>query len=225
MFPLYRIFIWVLMCCGCLLMASHAEAQLHSKPRGNNNDTIMLGAIVVDADTFAMVYMDDIWVVDKLPRKFARQRAKYDRLRYNVHKVYPYAIVAAEVLKDVDVNLEKYKNDKKKRKAYLNQVEKELNKRFKGELEDFTITQGQILVKLINRQTGKNCFSIIRELKGGFSAVVWQSLAVLFNNNLKREYDPEDRDKDIETIVAELEANVYYKYRYQRQQALMHTRK
>jgi hypothetical protein len=200
-------------------------AQLHSKPVGNNNDTILLGAIVVGADTFAMVYMDDILVKDKLPRKFARQRAKYDRLRYNVHKVYPYALVAAEVLKDVDVNLEKYKDDKKQRKAYLNQVEKELNKRFKGELEDFTITQGQILVKLINRQTGKNCFSIIKELKGGFSAVVWQSLALLFNNSLKREYDPEDRDRDIETIVAELEANVYYKYRYQRQQALMHTKK
>lgn len=214
-----RIYIWFALCSVLALAAIPAQAQ----PRGN--DTIMLGGIIVGNDTFAMVYLDDVYKTAKLPRKFARQRARYDRLRYNVHKVYPYAIVAAEVLKDVDVNLEKYKDDKKKRKEYLNSVEKELNRRFKGELEDFTITQGQILVKLINRQTGKNCFGIIKELKGGFSAVVWQSLALLFNNNLKREYDPEDRDKDIEAIVAELEANIYYKYRYQRQQALLHPRK
>jgi hypothetical protein len=83
-----------------------------------------------------------------------------------------------------------------------------------------TITQGQILVKLINRQTGKNCFGIIRELKGGFSAVVWQSVALLFSNNLKREYDPVDRDREIEYVVAELEANHYHNWRYQRQQAM-----
>lgn len=191
----------------------------NAQPRGN--DTILLGGIVVDKDTFAMVFLEDFDLVGKLPRHLAKHREAYNRLRYNIYKVYPYAIVAAEVLKDVDVNLAKYENDKKKRKEYLKTVEKELNKRFKGELENMTITQGQLLVKLINRQTGKNCYGIIKELKGGFSAVVWQSVALLFNNSLKREYDPYDRDKEIENIVIELEANYYYKYKYQRQNALM----
>ncbi|MBL7684371.1 MAG: DUF4294 domain-containing protein [Flavipsychrobacter sp.] len=195
----------------------------YAQPKGN--DTILLGGIVVGADTFAMVYLDDFEKTGKLPRHLARKRAAYDRLRYNIYKVYPYAIIAAEVLKDVDVNLDKYQNDKKKRKEYLKTIEKELNKRFKGELEELTITQGQLLVKLINRQTGKNCYSIIRELKGGFSAVVWQSVALIFSNNLKREYDPYDRDKEIEAIVADLEANYYYKYKYQRQNALMHAKR
>ncbi len=181
----------------------------------------MLGGIVVGADTFAMVYLPDVYKTAPMLRKYARKRAQATRLRYNVQKVYPYAIIAADVLKDVDVTLAKYEDDKRKRKEYLKSLEKELNRRFKGELEDLTITQGQILVKLINRQTGKNCFGIIKELKGGFSAVVWQSLALLFNNSLKREYDPYDRDKEIEDIVAELEANNYYQYRYQRQQVLM----
>ncbi|RYE18614.1 MAG: DUF4294 domain-containing protein [Sphingobacteriales bacterium] len=185
------------------------------------NDTILLGAIVVEADTFAMVYLPDVYKSAPMLRKFARKRNEYNRLRYNVQKVYPYAVIAADVLKDVDVTLAKYDNDKKKRKEYLKSLEKELNKRFKGELEDMTITQGQILVKLINRQTGKNCFGIVKELKGGFSAVVWQSLALLFNNSLKREYDPYDRDKDIEAIVVDMEANNYYNYRYQRQQVLI----
>lgn len=185
------------------------------------NDTIMLGGIVVGADTFAMVFLPDFERTGKLPRQWARKREKYDRLKYNVTKVYPYAIAAAEILKDVDGNLAKLEDDKQKRKEYLKTVEKKLNARFKGELENLTITQGQILVKLINRQTGQNCYHIIRELKGGFSAVIWQSVALIFSNNLKREYDPVDRDKEIETIVADLEANYYYQYKYQRQQALI----
>lgn len=192
-----------------------------SLAQAGGNDTIMLGGIVVGIDTFAMVFLPEVEKTGKLPRHLARQRAKYDRLKYNVTKVYPYAIAAAEILKDVDENLEKIGDDKKKRRQYLNTVESKLNKRFKGELENLTITQGQILVKLINRQTGKNCYHIIRELKGGFSAVIWQSVAILFSNSLKREYDPYERDKDVEAIVAELEANYYYQYKYQRQQALM----
>lgn len=65
-------------------------------------------------------------------------------------------------------------------------------------------------MKLIDRQTGKNCFSIIKEMKGGFNAFIWQSLAMLFSNNLKREYDPTDRDKDIEAIVQQIERGVPY---------------
>lgn len=197
--------------------------QGFSQPSGN--DTILLGAIILEADTFPMVYLPEVIKYDKLPRKFARKQEKYDRLRYNIHRVYPYAIIAAEVLKDIDTNLLRLHEDKKERKAYLKSLEKELNSKFKGELENLTITQGQILVKLINRQTGKNCYSIVRELKGGFSAVIWQSVALLFSNNLKREYDPNGRDKEMEEIVADLEANYYYKYKYQRQQALLRTQK
>lgn len=201
-----------------LVLAMLLAGRSFAQPSGN--DSILLGGIVVGADTFAMAYLPDVTITDKLPRKLARQRMRMDRLKYNVAKVYPYAIIAADVLKDVDGTLAKYENDKAKRKEYLKSVEKELNRRFKGELENLTITQGQILVKLINRQTGKNCFSIIRELKGGFSAVVWQSVALLFSNNLKREYDPADRDRDIEYAVVELEANYYYNWRQQRQQAM-----
>jgi hypothetical protein len=189
------------------------------------NDTILLAGVVVGNDTFAMVYLPDVEVTARMPRHLARKRAVYDRLRTNVIRVYPYAVIAADVLKDVDGNLAKLGDDKDARKQYLKKIEKELNKRFKGELENLTISQGQVLVKLINRQTGKNCYGIIKELKGGFSAVIWQSVALLFSNNLRREYEPTGRDADIEGIVAELEANYYYQYRYQRQQVLMQTSK
>lgn len=199
----------ILLFAACALPFSSGAQQ----PAGA--DTIRLGGVVAGADTFAMVFLNHVEVVDKLPkrlaRKYARRREDMSRLRHNVYKVYPYAVIAADVLKDVDVYLARM-DSKKERKAYLKTVEKDLNARFKGELTDLTITQGQILVKLINRQTGKNCFGIIKELKGGFSAVVWQSVALLFSNNLKKEYDPEERDKDIELVVRELEATYYYEH-------------
>jgi hypothetical protein len=179
-------------------------------------------AIVVGADTFAFVYLSEVLVYENLTpaqrrklkrqerraeRREARDEAAYAKLRYNVYKVYPYANTAAFLLKDVHANLEKIP-DKAACKKYLKNVEKELNKRFKGELEEFTISQGIVLVKLINRQTGRSCFDIIQEVKGGFNAVVWQGVALVFSNNLRREYEPYDRDKDVEGIVLEIEENL-----------------
>jgi hypothetical protein len=197
----------MLMLCACM----HGYAQI---PRGVN-DTIRLGGVVVGNDTLAMIFLDEIEVHDKLPKRYAHQREQWNRLKYNVAKVYPYAVVAAEVLKDVDVNLDRFGDDKSARKAYLKSIERELNKRWKGELSDLTITQGQVLVKLIDRQTGKNCFAIIKEMKGGFAATLWQGVALLFANNLKREYDAYGADRDIENIVRDLEASNYYRYQAQ----------
>ena len=190
----------------------------YSQERYSKSDTLLMGAVIEDTDTIPMVYLPEVEKLDRLPRRLARQRMEWNRLRANVYKVYPYAVIAGELLKDVDANLARFGDDKKARKAYLNNLEKELNKRFKGELTNFTITQGQILVKLISRQTGRPCFHIIKEFKGGFNALVFQSVALLFNNNLKREYDPVDRDKDIESIVQELETANYYRYQNRVQQ-------
>lgn len=202
----------------CLLLGLLLIRTVPVKAQGPSAaDTIRLGGVVVGTDTLAMVFLNEVEKTDKLPRGLAKRRMEWNRLKANVYKVYPYAVTAAEVLKDVDANLAKIGGNKKARKAYLHSVEKELNKRFKGELENMSITQGQILVKLINRQTGQNCYHIIKEVKGGFNAVIYQSVAVLFSNNLKREYDPQGRDSDIESIVQELETANYYRYQYQLQ--------
>lgn len=180
---------------------------------------ILVGGVVEGRDTIPMIFLPDFEFIQKVTpaerRTLARRRkdeerrmAEYERLRYNIFVVYPYAVIAADVLKDVDTRLAAI-SDRSERKHYLKSVERDLNARFKGKLEDLTITQGQLLVKLIDRQTGKNCFSIIRELKGGFSAVIWQSVALLFSNNLKREYDPTDRDREIEQVVKSIEE--YYR--------------
>ncbi|MBS1782253.1 MAG: DUF4294 domain-containing protein [Bacteroidetes bacterium] len=183
------------------------------------SDTILLGAVIEGRDTIPMVFMDDVEVIDKLPKRWVRRQTEYNRLRYNIYKTYPYAVIAAGVLKDVYANME-HIPDEKAKKRYMKSVEKDLKSKFKGELENMTISQGQVLVKLINRQTGRNCYSIIKEVKGGFNAVIYQSVALLFNNNLKKAYDPTGDDKDMEQIVRELEATNYYRYQqYQQQQS------
>ncbi len=180
---------------------------------------VLVGAVVEGTDTIPMVYINEVEVWAKLPRQLARKRMEWNRTKQRVYKVYPYAVTAGELLKGVDEKLAQIGDDKKARKAFIKDLEARLNKRFKGELSDFTISEGQILVKLIARQTGRPCFHIIKELKGGFSAVVFQSIGLLFNNNLKKEYDPTGRDSEIESIVQELEAGNYYRYQSQQSAA------
>jgi hypothetical protein len=148
------------------------------------------------------------------------ERRRKDKLRRDVYIVYPYAITAASVFKDINKNLE-LADRRRDRKRYLKSIDKQLDRAFKEPLKNLSIDQGHVLIALINRQTGQNCYSIIKELKGGFSAMLWQSLGVFFNNNLKRDYDPTGRDREIEMIVADLEASANYRYQLYQQQELM----
>lgn len=203
-----RLLCFILLCACVSLPGSPLWAQI---PHAGS-DQIRLGGIIVGKDTIPMAFLDEQLVRGVLPRRLVKQREAWNKLRYNVTKVYPYAVTAAEVLKDVDLNLDRFGDNKAARKAYLKSVECELKRRWKGELEDLTMSQGVVLVKLIDRQTGKNCYSIIKEMKGGLTATVSQGVALLFSNNLKRNYDPGGADRDIETIVQDLETQNYYRY-------------
>ncbi len=202
-----------------LSLFSGNPALLWAQEPAGEKQPSLVGAVVEGRDTIPMLYLNEVEVWGKMPRHLARKRMEWNRLKQRVHKVYPYAVTAGELLKGVDEKLAQIGDDKKARKAYIKHLEERLNQRFKGELSDFTISEGQILVKLIARQTGRPCFHIIKELKGGFSAIVFQSVGLLFNNNLKKEYDPTGRDSEIEGIVQELEAGNYYRYQSQRSTA------
>jgi hypothetical protein len=104
--------------------------------------------------------------------------------------VYPYAVAAAFILKDVDSVLNSLYS-KEAKKQFKRNKENELNRKFKEELKNLSIEQGQVLVKLIARETGKPCYEIVKEMKGGLNAAIWQTVAVLFNNNLRNHYDAE----------------------------------
>ena len=182
------------------------------------NDTIRCGTYPMpNGDTLPSFFLADVIIRVDAPAFIKQQREanlQKDRelalLRYNVYKAYPYAIIAASVIKNVDEALAKLPN-RKAEKIYLKKVEAELKSKFKGQLENLTMSQGVILVKLINRETGKDCYGIIKDLKGGFSAIVWQSVAFVFNNNLRKRYDPIYEDREIEKVVQEINQRGYYR--------------
>lgn len=184
----------------------------------NAEGKIILGARIVGNDTIPHAYLPQVTIYNpdllgmsarerrKYLRNIANNRQQYSRLRMNVYKTYPYAVMASYIVHDIDSAMLTIRS-KEARKLYKNHKEKELMQQYKGELENMTMSQGRVLVILIARQTGKDCYTIIKDLKGGFNARIWQTLATLFSNNLKRNYDPEGEDATIEFICREIEAS------------------
>lgn len=161
--------------------------------------------VVVDGDTIPYFAFEPIAIYSGKSFKNKREERKYGRLKRYVVKVYPYAEVAGEMLREFDDTLKTIKTEARKKK-FMKKVETELKAEFTGELKKLTIMQGILLVKLIDRETGNTSYELIKQLRGSFSAFLWQSLARLFGSNLKLEYDPLGEDKMIEEIVQQLES-------------------
>lgn len=136
-------------------------------------------------------------------RKFPFYR--YQRLIYNLKKVYPYALVVRDKLSETNDQLMKIPDDKG-RKKYLRQFEKNLFGEYEDDVRDMTITQGKLLIKLIDRETYNTSYDLIRQYRGNISAAFWQGIARIFGTNLKAEYDPFGEDAIMEIVLIELEA-------------------
>jgi hypothetical protein len=130
-------------------------------------------------------------------------RAKMTRLRNAIIVTYPYAMRSGIILNDMNARLANI-TDNSSRKAYIKTREKELKKEFTDPLSNLSIYQGKVLMKLINRQTGNNCYDIIKEYKGGFTARFYQTVAFFFSSNLKQDYNPNGDDHEIEMILKEV---------------------
>jgi hypothetical protein len=170
-------------------------------------------------DTLTTEYSNSIWYIsqnDTLAKAtfspvhitaIATNRSKkkkYDRFQQKVVKVYPYARAAGDIMQMYDALITP-ETSEKQRAELLDRAEEELKAQFEKDLRKLTISEGMLLIKLIDRETGKTSFSLIRELKGKLSAFMWQSVARLFGHNLKDEYNPEGEDIWIETIVLQIE--------------------
>jgi hypothetical protein len=131
------------------------------------------------------------------------QIKKFNRIRANVIKVYPYAQEASKNLKILNAELARIPT-KDLQETYKNSREHFLFGKYEKELKDLTTSQGKILVKLVDRQTGNTTYSLIHDYKSGSSAFFWQSVGKLFGYNLKEDYVPED-EPTIEFIVRSIE--------------------
>lgn len=159
---------------------------------------------IENGDTILYGVLPSVRIYGSRTFKNPKEASKYSKLVYNVKKVYPYAKTAGDLLKKYSSQIDTMQSEKEKKK-YLNKVEEELKQQYKGELTKLSITQGIILVKLVDRETSRTSFEIVKEMRGTFSAFFWQQIAKIFDNNLKAQYDPYGEDKQIEEIVDMIE--------------------
>jgi len=160
---------------------------------------------VEKGDTVYYVNMREIVV--RAPRKFknAAEERQYWRLVFNVKRTYPYAKLAGQKLHQLNEQYLQIASEKD-RKEYSKKVEAELMAEFEGELRKFTVTQGRILMRLVDRETGNTTYEILREFRGSASAIFWQAIARVFGSNLKTGYDPSSgEDRTIEQIIEQIE--------------------
>lgn len=168
------------------------------------NDTLVHEAIVYNGDTIESKTLANQYFYTHLTEAQRAAKQAYNRLRNAVYVTYPYARRAGIVMNDINEKLLSI-TGKAARKKYINSREKELKKEFTKPLTGLSVYQGKVLMKLINRETGNNCYEIIKEYQGGFTARVYQTVAFFFNSNLKQPYDAKNADIVIEKLVQEVQ--------------------
>lgn len=159
---------------------------------------------VINGDTLPIIYLREITIFP--PRVFTskREAARYTKLVRKIKKVLPYAKFAKLKIMLIEIELKKIPTEEG-RKEYLKIAEKKLRADFEDEIKNMTMSEGRLLIKLIDRETGKTSYELIKQLKGSFNAFLYQQIARLFGENLKDEYDAKGEDKYIEEIVTRIE--------------------
>jgi hypothetical protein len=190
--------------------AQKVQAQTIGQTKFGPNDTIVVKAIFYDNEWMPYGELPIVYVSNVSPEKLAKAVAEYNRLRNAVYVTYPYARTAGAVINDVKAHLDGV-NSKSERKKYIKSREADLKKQFSDPLSNLSVYQGKVLMKLINRQTGNDCYEIIKEYRGGLNARMYQTVAFFFGSDLRQEYDTRNNytDRQIESIVQEIDGSWY----------------
>lgn len=190
--------------CSTLFLAIVLSGNFASAQSYGIRDTITAQAVIYNGDTLEARTLENLYFYSRLNEAQLSARAKYNRLRNAVYVTYPYARRAGAVMNDINDKLLGI-SKKDDRKKYIRSREAELRKEFTNPLTNLSVYQGKVLMKLINRETGNNCYEIIKEYKGGFNARLYQTVAFFFNSNLKQPYNANADDAVIEKLVKEVQ--------------------
>lgn len=167
-------------------------------------DSSKMMGIIWKGDTIIHKNIPEVIIIPQQEFKNARHERRYNRYVEKVKKVYPYAKLAGEMLQEYEP---KYLalNDDRERRRMMKDLEQQLLDEYKDDLKRMTLSEGRILLKLIDRETSKTSYTIIKDFRGGVPAVFWQGIARLFGSDLKAEYDPAGEDRMLEQIVTMIE--------------------
>ena len=163
-----------------------------------NNDITIKEFIIDGVDT---IPISEIPSIEIISFKDPKEKIRYQILKRKVLKVYPYAIYTAKKLEEIEVDIGLLK--RKRKKKYTKEVARFLKEEFGQELKKLTRTEGNILVKLIYRETKISTYKLLKQYRGTMNAFFWQSMAKIYDNDLKQEYDPVNKREDmfIEHII------------------------
>ena len=168
-------------------------------------DTLRVEAyITLEGDTIPQSWLPTVMVNAVQTNALKNYWKNWTRLRNAVYVTYPYARSASKVIQSVNAELANVK-DEKLRKQIIKSREKELKREFADKVTSLSVYQGKVLMKLINRETGNNCYQLIKEYKGGLNAGLWQTVAFVFGSSLKQPYSPNGDDQEIEKLVLEVQ--------------------
>ncbi len=157
--------------------------------------------LVENGDTTYLEQLAPIFIFGRGGKKSEKQWQDYYKLVWRFARVYPYALAAGDIQHKVDSVIEVNHYGFVKKDRLVEDVQKQLFRNLEKSFRDMTVTQGALLMKLIDRETGQSSYSIIKEYKNGIAAGFWQGVAKLFDNDLKAPYDPTGADADVEELV------------------------
>ena len=163
-------------------------------------DTIKLPQMIILGDTLPEVVLDPI----EINATRLGPVTLSNRDQYYLRVVYPYALRISRLCQKLNMDLQNCKNNREKRK-YLNATEKLLKDQFSKELKNLTVTQGKFLVRLVYRETGHSVYDLLKEYRGGFKTFFWMIGFKIWHIDLKDDYEPDGRDKELENYVVRLD--------------------
>jgi hypothetical protein len=161
----------------------------------------LLGVIIEGKDT---LYIDELpasKIYSRVPKQKGREWRRYYRLVHNFSKAYPYALVAKKLVTEADSTIAADKLKGVKKEKYVNAVQKEIFDVFEGQMRNLTVSQGALIMKLVDREVGLSSYDIIKGYKSRITAGFWQGIAKIFGSDLKKPYDPEGEDAATEELV------------------------
>ncbi|TMU56850.1 DUF4294 domain-containing protein [Flagellimonas algicola] len=171
-----------------------------------------------DSILHSSIALDEVYLFGRLEFANRKEKLRYYILRRKTLKVYPYAKLAAERLVELNDSLANIKK-KRQRKKYTKKVQKYIEGEFSAELKKLTRTEGQILVKLIYRQTGKTAFDLVKELRNGWRAFWYNTTAKAFKISIKEEFHPELIHEDY--LIEDILQRAFASKRLERQKSVL----
>ncbi len=199
-----------------LLCFGYGWSQVEEQPM----DSITEKRIIIEGDSIIRSAIDlgEVYVFGKLKFDNYKAKLRYYILRRKTIKVYPYAKMAAERLVELNDSIDKIKK-KRRRKKYTKKIQKYIEEEFSAELKKLTRTEGQILVKLIHRQTGTTAFDLVKELRSGWRAFWYNTTAKMFNISIKEEFHPEAVREDY--LIEDILQRAFAAERLERQESVL----